>query len=87
MDLYNYIKGSFSNEKSGASGKKLTAFAVTLTYIYSHRFLSTEVLTSVLVVDAGLIATLFGINEVGKFKNKETSNTTDTTTITHEENK
>lgn len=85
MNLYEYIKGSFGNEKGGASGKKLTALAVTLTYIYSHRFVSTEILTNVLVVDAGLIAALFGINEVGKFKNKETGNTTDTTTITHKE--
>ena len=85
MNLYNYIKGSFGNEKGGASGKKLTALAVTLTYVYSHRFVSTEILTSVLVVDAGLIAALFGINEVGKFKNKETKNTTDTTTVTHEQ--
>jgi hypothetical protein len=86
MNLYNYIKGSFGNEKGGASGKKLTALAVTLTYIYSHRFLTTDVLTGVLVIDAGLITALFGINEVGKFKNKETENTTDTTIITPENN-
>lgn len=86
MNLYEYIKGSFDNKKEGASGKKLTALAVTLTYVYSHRFLTSETLTSVLVVDAGLIAALFGINEVGKFKNKETGNTTDTITTTHEEN-
>ena len=80
MNLYQYIKGSLDNRKDGASGKKLTALAVTLTYIYSHRFVTSDILTSVLVVDAGLITALFGINVVDKFKNKETENTT------HEEN-
>ena len=86
MNLYQYIKGSFGNEKGGASGKKLTALAVTLAYIYSHKFVTTEILTSVLIVDAGLIATLFGINVVDKIQNKEVGNTTDKTTTTHEEN-
>ena len=85
MNLYRYIKGSFGNEKGGASGKKLTALAVTLAYIYSHKFVTTEILTSVLIVDAGLIATLFGINVVDKVQNKETVNTIDTTIITHKE--
>lgn len=86
MNLYDYIKGSLNNSKEGASGKKLTALAVTLTYIYSHRFITSDILTSVLIVDAGLITALFGINVVDKFKNKETGNTTDTITTTHEEN-
>jgi hypothetical protein len=71
MNLYNYIKNSLNNEPIGASGKKLTALAVTLTYVYSHKFVTPEILTGVLVVDAGLITALFGINVVDKFKNKE----------------
>jgi hypothetical protein len=86
MNLYQHIKGSLDNEKGGFSGKKLTALAVTITYVYSHRFVTSDILTSVLIVDAGLIAALFGINVVDKFQNKETGNTTDITTITHEEN-
>lgn len=80
MNLYQHIKSSLDNKKEGFSGKKLTALAVTLTYVYSHRFLTPEILTGVLIVDAGLITALFGINVVDKFKNKETENTT------HEEN-
>jgi hypothetical protein len=86
MNLYEYIKGSFDNKKDGASGKKLTIFAVTLVYLYSHKYVTSEILTSVLTVDASLITALFATNVVDKFKNKETGNTTDTTTITHEQN-
>lgn len=74
MNLYEYIKGSLDNKKDGASGKKLTALVVTLTYVYSHKFVTAEILTSVLIVDAGLITALFGINVVDKFKNKDTTN-------------
>ena len=71
MKLLENIIESLKNNTSGFSGKKLTALSVTLTYIYSHRFVATEILTSVLVVDAGLITALFGINVVDKFKNKK----------------
>lgn len=83
MVLIQNIFESLKNNPKGFSGKKLTALAVTLTYVYSHRLVTYDILTSVLAVDAGLIATLFGINVVDKFQNKETGNTT---TITHEEN-
>jgi hypothetical protein len=69
MSLFEYLKGSLDNQNTGASGKKLTALIVTLTYVYAHRYCTTEILTSVLIVDAGLITALFGINVVDKLKN------------------
>lgn len=77
MNLFNYIKGSLDNSNIGASGKKLTALAITLTYVYSHRYVTSEILTSVLIVDAGLITALFGINVVDKFKNTAKQNSND----------
>ena len=69
MNLFNYIKSSLDNNSAGASGKKLTALAVTIAYIYSHRFVDHNNIVMVLGVDAGLICGLFGINVVDKMKN------------------
>ena len=70
-DFCIYIMSSLDNQKEGASGKKLTALVVTLTYIWSHRFVTKDNLVMVLGVDAGLIAVLFGINVADKFKNNK----------------
>lgn len=69
--MIEFIKSSFDNVSKGASAKKLTAFAVTLAYLYSHRFVHDSNLVMVLTVDAGLLCGLFGINVVDKLKNKE----------------
>ena len=82
-DLY----GSFSNDNDGFSAKKLTAFILTATFCYSHKFVNEVNLIGVLTVDAGLITLLFGVNVIDKYKNPETDkNTTDTTitSTTHE---
>lgn len=71
MNLYNYLKASLDNSSDGASGKKITAFIITITYVYSHRYVTTDILTGVLVVDAGLISALFGLNVIDKLKNRE----------------
>ena len=65
----NGILGSFSNSTTGWSGKKLSAFAIVLTYIYCHRFVNDTNLATVLGIDAGLITALFTVNVVDKFKN------------------
>jgi hypothetical protein len=77
-DLY----GSFSNSNDGFSAKKLTAFILTLTFCYSHRFVNEVNLIGVLGVDAGLITLLFGVNVYDKLKNKENDTNTIDTTIT-----
>jgi len=64
-DLYN----SFSNGSDGFSAKKLTAFILTATYCYVHRFVDQTNLIGVLTVDAGLITLLFGVNVIDKYKN------------------
>jgi len=82
------IYGSFSNDSIGFSAKKLTAFILTATYCYAHRFVDDANLIGVLTVDAGLITLLFGVNVIDK-KVKDPNidtNTTDTTITqtTHE---
>jgi len=69
-DLYN----SFSNGSDGFSAKKLTAFILTMTYCYAHRFVDETNLIGVLGVDAGLIAVLFGVNVIDKMKNPTENN-------------
>lgn len=71
MSLFKFIKSSLDNNTEGASGKKLTALAVTCAYLYAHRFVDATNVVMVLTVDAGLICGLFGINVVDKLKNKE----------------
>lgn len=68
-NLWNKFLGSFDNESSGFSAKKCTAFILTVTYCYSHKFVSHDNLMSILIVDAGLITALFGINVVDKKTN------------------
>jgi len=60
---------SGDNSKSGASGKKLSAALIVMTYCYSHRFCDTSNIATVLGVDAVLIMGLFGINVIDKKKN------------------
>lgn len=71
MSFFNFIKSSLDNDTVGASAKKLTALAVTLAYLYAHRFVDATNLVMVLTVDAGLICGLFGINVVDKLKNNK----------------
>lgn len=74
--IIDNILNSFNNAPGrGYSGKKMTAFAITIAYCYSHRFLESEHLAAVLAVDGALIATLFGINTYDKSLKKNESNT------------
>ena len=66
--LFQYLLASLDNVNKGASGKKLTALAITITYCYSHRFIDASNLPIVLGVDASLISALFGINVIEKIK-------------------
>ena len=66
-----YLLASLDNVNAGASGKKLTALAITITYCYSHRFIDSSNLAVVLGIDGGLICTLFGINVIEKIKTNE----------------
>lgn len=61
---------SLDNRGGGFSGKKLTAFSLVLCVIVAHiKWIALGDFTqliSVLTVDFGFIAVLFGINEYGK---------------------
>jgi hypothetical protein len=69
-----YILASLDNVNKGASGKKLTALVITITYCYSHRFIDASNLPIVLGVDASLILALFGINVIEKIKTNGENN-------------
>jgi hypothetical protein len=69
-----YLLASLDNVNKGASGKKLTALAITITYCYSHRFIDASNLPIVLGVDASLISALFGINVIEKIKTNGENN-------------
>jgi hypothetical protein len=69
-----FIQSSLDNNTAGASGKKLTALAVTLAYCYSHRYVNNVNLPMVLAADAAFISTLFGINVVEKIKTNQNDN-------------
>lgn len=66
MNLWQGFIGSLDNKINGFSGKKLTAFAMSLAYCYAHKFVDANNLVGVLVADGGVICLLFGINEAGK---------------------
>ena len=72
--FFQYILASLDNVNQGASGKKLTALAITITYCYSHRFIDASNLPIVLGVDASLISALFGINVIEKIKTNGENN-------------
>lgn len=72
--LFQYLLASLDNINEGASGKKLTALAITITYCYSHRFIDASNLPIVLGVDASLISALFGINVIEKIKTNGENN-------------
>lgn len=72
--FFQYILASLDNVNEGASGKKLTALAITITYCYSHRFIDASNLPIVLGVDASLISALFGINVIEKIKTNGENN-------------
>jgi F0F1-type ATP synthase membrane subunit a len=87
MNLISNIVRSLSNDKTGFSGKKLTALVATVfcfvipidtwTYwAYKHNDFS--LLTALVVSIGTFILALFGINVVDKYKNKETANDTET---------
>jgi len=63
---------SFDNKSIGFSSKKLSAFTIILCVIAIHiKWLSLgnfSQLEMILTIDYTFIATLFGINEYGKFK-------------------
>ena len=67
--IYNGIIGTFSNDTTGWSSKKITGFAITCVYISCHRYVSDKNLEMVLTIDAGLITALFAVNVVDKYKN------------------
>ena len=75
--ITEWFLASFDNVHNGASGKKLTAFAVTAAYVYSHRYVDINNLATILTVDAGFISVLFGINVVDKIKNPTNESNTD----------
>lgn len=75
-EVISNVLNAFNNiDRLGYSGKKLTAFAITLCVISAHikwialgNFTQLEM---VLTIDYTFIATLFGINEYGKTKAKK----------------
>jgi hypothetical protein len=71
--FFNGILGSFSNDTTGYSGKKLTALAITACVVAAHiKWLSIGNLSQlemVLTIDYAFIATLFGINVIDKKQN------------------
>jgi membrane protein YdbS with pleckstrin-like domain len=76
--LTKKILGSLDNAENGASGKKLTALAITVfcvlipTDVYVvWAWLNNDwsLFTGLMVIYTGLVATLFGINVVDKYKN------------------
>lgn len=73
-NFVTFIQSSLDNSTIGASGKKLTALAVTLAYCYSHRFVDAANLPLVLAADASFISVLFGINVVEKIKTNSNEN-------------
>ena len=77
LKLSEWLLASFDNVNAGASGKKLTAFAVTAAYCYSHRYCDATNIGTVLTIDAGFISVLFGINVVDKLKNPTNENNQD----------
>ena len=85
-EFLNSIKrgflGSFNNEPVGWSGKKLTAFAITICCVAAHiKWMALKdftQLTTVLTIDYAFIATLFGINVVDKMKNPSETKQDDT---------
>ena len=69
FQFLEYLLSSLDNVNKGASGKKLTALAITMAYCYSHRFVDPNNLAIILGVDGSLILGLFGINVLDKSKN------------------
>lgn len=73
-DKLNNLFESFSNTSGGYSGKKLTALAITLCIVAIHvKWLIQEdnsQMEMILTIDYTFVLTLFGINVVDKFKNK-----------------
>lgn len=76
--FFAFIQSSLDNNTAGASGKKLTALAVTIAYCYSHRYVNDTNLAMVLAADAAFISTLFGINVVEKIKTNNTDGSSNT---------
>ena len=51
-DLMKFIVGSFTNEKNGASARKLTAFALMILIAYSHfKYVDLSNVVEVLIID------------------------------------
>lgn len=73
-NFITFIQASLDNNTTGASGKKLTALAVTLAYVYSHKYVNDINLPMVLAADASFISVLFGINVVEKIKTNNNEN-------------
>ena len=68
--IYNGILGSFSNDTTGYSGKKLSAFAIVTCMVAAHiKWLSMgdfSQLVTVLIADGSFVCALFGINTYDK---------------------
>ena len=69
IEIVNGIIGSFSNDTTGFAAKKLSIFALMVTYIWCHKFVSKDNLEMVLTIDSALIVALFTVNVVDKYKN------------------
>jgi len=87
--LVKKILGSLDNGDNGASGKKMTALFVTifclivpvLTWTYwAYNHNNWDLLTGLIVIVTGFIATLFGLNVVDKYKNAKASESENNTT-------
>lgn len=81
-EIFKGLLGSFNNSPDGASGKKLTAFFSTLICFITPIVLWTywafthndwSLLTTILAIVSSFITLLFGINELGKTKDKNTN--------------
>jgi hypothetical protein len=78
-DLMKFIVGSFTNEKNGASARKLTAFALMILIAYSHfKYVDLSNVVEVLIIDLSGVLLCLGlvtasnIIELKNGKNNET---------------
>ncbi len=93
MKQINWLISSFDNHSSGASSKKLTAFALVVCVLLahiswlknSHAHNDYSLLTTILTIDFAFISTLFGINIADKKLNGNSSVTT-TAEVVKDEN-
>lgn len=66
--LFKYLGASFDTHSQGASARKLSAFAIMMAIVYSHRYVDSTNLAEVLFADGGLLCVLLGITTYEKIK-------------------